>query len=110
MTDRERLVALIESAHEEYESFCEETPYCNVCKLDNVKDCLSDFIAERLISNGVTLPVRCGECKFGMDYEFGCGNIHFACVDIEDDGFIRFASAVDRDEYCGRGERRADNG
>lgn len=41
----------------------------------------------------------------GMKYEFGCGDVHFACCDVED-GEIVFAQAVNKDDFCSHGERK----
>lgn len=53
--------------------------------------------------------VRCKDCRrFGM-YCFGASSEErLACLEIEEDGFIRIASAVDPDDFCSHGERRRD--
>ena len=54
--------------------------------------------------------VRCKDCKHSGMYSFGCGdNEKLACLEVEEDGFVRFATAVDANGYCSRGERRADH-
>lgn len=49
--------------------------------------------------------VRCKECKYGMNHDFGCGYNHFACCDMED-GIVQFAKSVNEDDFCSYGERR----
>ena len=62
-------------------------------------------IVDYLMDNGVVLPVRCKDCVRGMEYEFGCGDVHFACCDVQD-GEIVFARAVNKDDFCSHGERK----
>jgi hypothetical protein len=51
--------------------------------------------------------VRCKDCKRSGMYEFGCGDEeHLACLDIEEDGFVLMATAVNDDDHCSRGERK----
>lgn len=55
--------------------------------------------------------VRCRDCKYSGMYCFGDStDQELACLDIEDDGFIRFARSVDPNDFCSCGERRCDNG
>lgn len=55
--------------------------------------------------------VRCKDCKHSGMYEFGDGSNgeRLACLTVDDDGFVRFATTVDPDHFCGYGERK-DNG
>ena len=51
--------------------------------------------------------VRCKDCKRSGMYDFGCGDrMHLACLEIEEDGFVIMATAVNDDDFCSRGERR----
>lgn len=55
----------------------------------------------------VVKVVRCKDCKHSGMYAFGCGDReHLACLEIEEDGFVRMATAVDDDDYCSYGERK----
>ena len=52
--------------------------------------------------------VRCKDCKRSGMYAFGDGSNgeHLACLTIEDDGFVRFATSVEPNHFCGYGERK----
>lgn len=52
--------------------------------------------------------VRCKECKYSGMYCFGDGSNgeQLACLTIEDDGFVRFATRVDPNHFCAYGERK----
>jgi hypothetical protein len=51
--------------------------------------------------------VRCKDCKYSGLYCFGRGdNEVLACLEVEEDGFVRFATKVNPDHYCGCGERK----
>lgn len=53
--------------------------------------------------------VRCKDCKHSGMYAFGCGSKEqLACLEIEEDGFVGMASAVDPNGFCSAGERRTD--
>ena len=53
--------------------------------------------------------VRCKDCKFSDMYCFGSSSqVTLACLDIEEDGFIRAATAVPPDFFCANGERRSE--
>lgn len=55
--------------------------------------------------------VRCKDCKYSGMYCFGDSTDQkLACLDIEEDGFIRCAKSVDPNDFCSCGERRCDNG
>lgn len=60
-----------------------------------------------IIEHKTEQVVRCKDCKRSGMYTFGCGDReHLACLEIEEDGFVRMATAVDDDDYCSRGERK----
>ncbi len=53
--------------------------------------------------------VRCKDCKYSGMYCFGTSKEEtLACLETEEDGFIRFATSVKADDYCSRGERKMD--
>ena len=57
-------------------------------------------VADHLIANGVTIPVRCKECKwaeYGKDYEPYCNHWKSGL----------YANIKD-DDFCSYGERRTD--
>ena len=59
---------------------------------------LATKIADRLISNGVTIPVRCKDCKH-----------HEHCDALLYCGHSRgLAGSVSPDDFCSYGERRTD--
>lgn len=68
-------------------------------------------VSEEEINNApaadVVEVVRCKDCKRSGMYEFGCGDReHLACLDVEEDGFVIMATAVNYDDFCSRGERK----
>lgn len=68
-------------------------------------DCIG--CVERITAADVVEVVRCKDCKRSGMYDFGCGDrVHLACLEIEEDGFVTMATAVDDDDFCSRGERR----
>lgn len=61
-------------------------------------------IADHLIANGVTIPVRCKDCKHYKPQEkSSCwqGRVCYCCRSA--------AMKVNPDGFCDRGERRTDN-
>ena len=60
-TDREKLIALMNEAHAKCDSInciCGEE-----CEYDGASYCFEHLFIDHIISKGVTIPVRCGECK-----------------------------------------------
>jgi len=58
----------------------------------------------------VEIVVRCKDCKHSGMYCFGTSKEEtLACLEIEEDGFVRFATAVPPDHFCACGERRNDH-
>lgn len=91
-TDREKLLELLDHATEAFRFDAWEN---------------TDKIADYLIEHDVTIPVRCKDCKYSGMYRFGCEEAErLACLEMEEDGFIRMACAVTPDYYCGNGERK----
>lgn len=87
--------------------------YCAGCDNWNEVKCRACQFDDAMIQIGsapaadVVEVVRCKNCKRSGMYAFGCGEQeHLACLDIEEDGFVRMATAVNDDDYCSRGERR----
>ena len=77
----------------------------------------SDIPAETVITDlkyaipaaDVAEVVRCKDCKYSGMYCFGTSKEEtLACLETEEDGFIRFATSVKADDYCSRGERKMD--
>jgi hypothetical protein len=66
--------------------------------LFNAPDVSDMNLAEYLITNGVTIPVRCKDCKYFKDW--GDGN---KTCDYWTD---QWDCATDSDAYCSYGERK----
>ena len=65
--------------------------------------------ADFLIANGVTIPVRCKDCKYAenmMPIANGNGYLMGDCVLRKEDDIIVTAW---EDEFCSYGERRTDD-
>ena len=72
--------------------------------LADLVDTLADIPAA-----DVAEVVRCKDCKYSGMYCFGTSKEEtLACLETEEDGFIRFATSVKADDYCSRGERKMD--
>lgn len=55
--------------------------------------------------------VFCKDCEKSGMYAFGCGDAEeLACLEVEENGFVRFATAVDPYGYCNHGKRRKKDG
>jgi hypothetical protein len=65
------------------------------------------YMAEQLIANGVTIPVRCKDCKHCKKYRNRLDPMrnHQLCVRMD-----KYAFGVEEDDFCSYGERRTDNG
>lgn len=95
-TDRERLTELFDQAHEKCNSInC--VYVCSACKYDGLNYCFEEFLADYLISKGVTIPVRCGECKYCGKYS-ATGNLY--CTHPNGLEFQK------KDDFCSYGERK----
>lgn len=66
----------------------------------NYSDVFASQIADHLIANGVTIPVRCKDCQHWSDGVAGCTD-HVKCCKI---GFYM----IGENGYCVYGERRTD--
>ena len=69
----------------------------------------AEDIANHLIANGVTIPVRCADCKHrGED---GCPMYHEEYIEWDDDGYresdVVYHDHTTDDGFCDRGERGA---
>ena len=94
---REKLFALLKDYKCEFQS-------CGECPHSNVKGACGNYVfngmADHLIANGVTIPVRCKDCKYwetGKDYEPYCNH---CCCGMWD---------TTADDFCSYGERRNDD-
>ena len=64
----------------------------------------SAYLADYLISKGVTIPVRCGECKYYSKEPHSCKcELHSKMPDQYGEGFDMQMIDVD---FCSYGERR----
>lgn len=76
-------------------------------KFMSLMECFALKFTRKLIEAGYAPVVRCKDCKRSGMYDFGCGDrVHLACLEIEEDGFVRMATAVNDNDYCSRGESR----
>lgn len=52
--------------------------------------------------------VRCKDCKHCSEYAFGISHTPtLACVDVDENGVVKFAVATTPDHFCAKGERRS---
>lgn len=64
-------------------------------------------IIKEIPAADVVEVVRCKDCKRSGMYAFGFEETErLACLDIEEDGAVSFAIAVDADGYCSNAERK----
>lgn len=98
MTDREKLIELIGA-----------TPYGNNSLVgENFQEGFIARIADHLIANGVTIPVRCKDCKNADDYP---ANVYpFKTTDSQKLVCTKTVNwrAVEQDHFCAYGERRTE--
>ena len=106
MEMREKLIELITDCTTE----CYSIP-CNECDYFDKPSCASQWKADYLIANGVTIPVRCKECKHWHEETGWCTeHSHF----IGEDGEACHPSEspnwkmLNADDFCSYGERRND--
>lgn len=103
MTDQEKLTDLIREAHKE----CKAQNDCHVCEVyGNGSDCVYMLIANRLIANGVKIPVMCKDCEsWDVDPDtYGDGNgprgkcngICDSCCDTAHDDFCSCGEKMDK--------------
>ena len=89
---REKLIELIcDSMQDGCVGWCNHPPCYRV-----------ERVANNLIANGVTIPVRCKECKHWVDGVAGCTD-HVKCCKI---GYY----FVGENGYCVYAERKTDDG
>ena len=67
---REKLIELLITADDYEDSFC-ECYACKTCPYHGI-DCAYKVRADHLISSGVSIPVKCGECKYMIKQMGGC--------------------------------------
>lgn len=96
MIDREKLIELIR----EVEHTCRQVE-CWDCKTYVLEDgnCQAEAIANHLISKGVTIPVRCGECCYYNENGICC------CPNAVQSFY---GCKVKETHFCSYGERRED--
>ena len=76
--------------------------WCRACWVDDMLDEVECFQ-----SADVAPVTRCKDCKYSGMYCFGTSKEEtLACLETEEDEFIRFATSVKADDYCSRGERK----
>ena len=94
MRMREKLIAILEEVEGQYNN---DFPTI-------------EQIADGLLENGVTIPVRCKECKHRGDY--GCPMYHEEYIEWDDDEYheseIICYDRTRDDGFCDLGERRTD--
>ena len=90
---REKLIELLETAADPL-----DVAVCGEVLVSTSK------IADHLIANGVTIPVRCKDCKYYTEEEFRCDhpelNWEVECYDHWID--------CNPDDFCSKGERRSE--
>ena len=86
---------------------------CRGCRKDSAHGCAVPCPEYMNISNLPAVDavevVRCKDCIHSGEYVFFPDRPPvLACLEIEEDGFIRMATAVTPDYYCADGERRSE--
>ena len=92
---REKLIELLE----QQDDVCVKGKSCSECDYETVYKCYIYAKADHLIANGVTIPVRCKDCK-----HFTEGMAVGMCKRIPDKPII----PVVYNHFCSCGERRND--
>lgn len=94
---REKLIELLYGGELEAEAMCIKQTDCDKCPNANI-GCQNVVVADHLIASGVTIPVRCKDCKHWC-YEYD--DVGLCVTDVPDiDGVQRLA-----DDFCSYGER-----
>lgn len=109
MTDKEKLVGLLNEASHISADFCTLND-CETCNYSGVKDCFSTIEADHLIANGVRIPVFCKDCKWFMEYteeykqtvEKADGDCYHRILNSENSQFCGRCYG----DYCSDGKRR----
>ena len=63
----------------------------------------SEYITDMLIANGVTIPVRCKDCKHGSNH---CDKTGFCTYCNFGSVRGRYPVRMEQDDFCSYGERR----
>ena len=87
---REKLIELIKRI----DGVCPKEGDCKECEFCNLDECYFPAKADYLLANGVTIPVRCDDCR-----------LHMNCPREE-----QFYMVKAKDRYCCLGERRENDG
>ena len=90
---REKLIELQYECDEK----CEHRN-CWECSYMGIESCLKRMVADNLISNGVTIPVHCKDCKHWKDVELKTTEHEKFC----DIGFYK----TKENGFCSFGERK----
>lgn len=98
---REKLIELIGQAQD---CGCDVTDVVEMNYVEN------DALADHLIANGVTIPVRCKECKYGiLSEEDGLWQCVFSAEFNDDTGeWFGFINYNDANFYCRDGKRKGE--
>lgn len=78
--------------------------YLLECELDGDCSGLAGHWADHLIENGVTIPVRCENCKHwfkgNSDHTYGW------CCQRSDLAHVSYKDRTEPEDFCSKGERR----
>ena len=91
---REKLIELVNEGAQQ----CSKVACVNCEHFTELAKCKANMVADHLIANGVTIPVRCKECKYRRGDFFG----GFVCR------LHKGLAMVTDESFCSRGERRTD--
>lgn len=99
----EKLIGLYREAHKKAHKHCNNVR-CDKCEYEHFgSNCIRIAKADHLIANGVTIPVRCKDCK-----HFVQGEPYDPCECMK--WTVKFGVAYTTpDGYCHKAERK-DNG
>lgn len=101
---REKLIELLrhEKRCPEILEICgEDCPYFDISKASCCDE--DTATADMLIANGVTIPVRCKDCKYYDEKDEDCNHPGLWAEYASDFGLGMYP-----DDFCSRGERRTD--
>lgn len=99
---REKLIELMRKAVIHVKEGCDSQEYCDECPYRKFHPiCLGVAWGDYLIANGVTIPVRCKDCKNRDEITGECKHPKAVGWDV---------LIPDDDDFCSCGERRTDDG
>ena len=73
---------------------------CDFCQYADSEHCRAETIADHIIANGVTIPVRCKDCKHWVK-EIGSCSEHPTYYGHGMDWYI-----YDEEDFCSCGEKK----